>query len=514
MFQILLLARVSDQKGRVGPFITYCCFLPTYAPLVTALVVNRNALLAHFRPLHTARRRSNLEVIELTDSDGGSGPHGTGAILRNTTPMPKGSEDLIIISSDSESISSRSPTYARRRSAPTSYSAKKAHSTVPRRASDFITILDSDDNSRVTTSSVTQEHRQPTTRSITTVIGTQPGGGSELRSIFVPELATASVVDDEAANPDPDESMLGHSMDIGSRCASPVSPEPSLPPICSPSISPRRPDIDDTLEAVPDLDRWNSATQVCEESCGVKRVQVDADVATEQHNGNKDGRENLQDPLGSETIACSNISSSNKLSQNTAADQKPGTTPGQAQEVPSISTEFVLPDVSSYSVRFNRLESSQSSFFSRAFGPSTSIQTASVPLISKKSITEKTAPDNCTSVKAQVPKLDRAVLLSVTGLPTEVAKDHPGAEYPSQTSTRAPGALLSAFWIREFHSSIQGTRPITFRTTLGCATPSQVSNTTIEIDVCHSGRTLPLDEFQPTNSPTNQTATSFKRISR
>ncbi|KIN96884.1 hypothetical protein M404DRAFT_926322 [Pisolithus tinctorius Marx 270] len=329
--------------------------------------------------------------------------------------MSKGSRDLIIISSGSEGNCPRSPVRVRRRSAPIFRSTKKAPSTVPRRASDFITILDSDDDNPVATSSVTQEHRPSTTTTLSasTTVEAQPEGSSELQSISVSELGSL-------ANADPDGSMADYDMDIGPCFASPASSMPSPPRTCSLPTSPRRPDIDDTLDRAfgdidldpgnvgndmadtdLDVDRRHPAAGACEERRGVMGVQVNADVAVEEHGGNKDAREDLQDFPGSKTIALSCINSSSKsseLSSNTTGGRMPDTTFALPRKVPSISKEFVLPDVSSYSVRFNRPENSQSSFFSRAFGPSTSIQTASTPLISK-SIIEMIAPDDGTSVK-------------------------------------------------------------------------------------------------------------------
>ncbi|KAI6123958.1 hypothetical protein EV401DRAFT_1216934 [Pisolithus croceorrhizus] len=80
-------------------------------PKRRALVVNRNTLLTHSRPLDTARRRSNPEVIELSDSDGRRGSHGTGVAVRNCTTTSNCSEDPIVISSDSEGDSPRSPAH-------------------------------------------------------------------------------------------------------------------------------------------------------------------------------------------------------------------------------------------------------------------------------------------------------------------------------------------------------------------------------------------------------------------
>lgn len=118
-----------------------------------------------------------------------------------------------------------------------------------------------------------------------------------------------------------------------------------------------------------DVDGWNSTTRARKERRGVKDVQVDADLAAEEYGGNKDGRKNPQDSPGSKTITCSSIKSSNKvgiasyetlvplrsstqtqsskLSSNSTTGQMPGTAP---RKVPSISTEFMLPDVCSYLV--------------------------------------------------------------------------------------------------------------------------------------------------------------------
>lgn len=79
-----------------------------------------------------------------------------------------------------------------RRSAPIIHKAKKAHSTVSRRVSDFIAILDSDDDGPAAMSSFTEEHRQPTTTALCvsiTIVGILPEGSLQLRCMT---LVTAS----------------------------------------------------------------------------------------------------------------------------------------------------------------------------------------------------------------------------------------------------------------------------------------------------------------------------------
>lgn len=74
--------------------------------------------------------------------------------------------------------------------------------------------------------------------------------------------------------------------------------------------------------------------------------------------------------------------------------------------------------------------------FLPCLGPSASIQTVSKPLISEKSITEKTAPHHGTCVEAQAPKPDRAV-----DLPMEPAMGHLVLKIPH----KHPRVLLRHF---------------------------------------------------------------------
>ncbi|KAI6027567.1 hypothetical protein BKA83DRAFT_243351 [Pisolithus microcarpus] len=497
--QILLLARVCGRKGTVSLITTYRLIHSHVRPLVTALVVNRNALLTHVRPLDTARRRSNPEVIELTDSDGRRGSHGTSAVLGDYTTMSNCSKDPIVISSDSEGNSPRFPARMRRRSAPTFHSAKKSHST-PRCGRDFITILDSDDDHTVAPLSVTQENRQSTTAApsvSTTIIGTQPMGSSEPRPISVSEAESSLIIKD-AANPDPVGSMPEYDMDVGSCPASPAFPEPSPPRTCSPSSSPGRLCINDTRTYVLvlvnqltgmttvdlpfgdiddiDLDLGNADDDVADAGLdmdvdgiyeqnltearndrrGVMDLKVNGDVAAKEPCENMGSREIPQVSLGLKTIARSSIKSSDKVGTASHDHLVPLESSTQAQSsklssettiglllgaVPSVPKEFVLPDVSSYSVRFNRPESSQSSFFSRAFGSNTSTPAITMPLISKESIIEETASRSGAVVEVQAPKPNREGLLLVAGLSSESTKEHSGAEDLSQSPTSGLAAL-------------------------------------------------------------------------
>ncbi|KAI5989009.1 hypothetical protein EDD15DRAFT_1329131 [Pisolithus albus] len=169
-------------------------------------------------------------------------------------------------------------------------------------------------------------------------------------------------------------------------------------------------------------------TEAREDWRGVKDLKVNGDVATQELCENMGSREIPQVSLGPKTIARSSIKSSDKLSSETTIGLTLGT-------VPSVPKEFVLPDVSSYSVRFNRPESSQSSFFSRAFGSNTSTPAVSVPLISKESKIEETA--SCSGAVVEAPEPIGEGLVPVAGLSTESAKEHSGTQDLSQSPLSA-----------------------------------------------------------------------------
>ncbi|KAI6138051.1 hypothetical protein BKA82DRAFT_32841 [Pisolithus tinctorius] len=412
-------------------------------PKRKAHVVNRNALLAHFRPLDSARRRSDPGVIELIDSGRGRGPCCTGAVIGSSTIMSKACEDLMVISSGSEGNSPCWPARVGRRSAPIIHKAKKAHSTVSRRVSDFIAILDSDDDGPAAMSSFTEEHRQPTTTALSvsiTIVGILPEGSLQLRCLT---LVTASP------------------LRMRQKILTPMAQRLATTSTLAPAVLHQGPDVDDILHRPfgdidldlsnanndmadtnmnMDVDGWNSTTKARKERRGVKDVQVDADLAAEEYGGNKNGRKNPQDSPGSKTITCSSIKSSNK------------------------------------------------------------VRIASYELCNGTSGAEN-PPQTSTS--------------SLAALSVSSAKSIPGrmtTEATSSTTTKEIEAPLSAFWIQEFHSSILGARPVTFRATLGCPTPNQVSQTTITIDVCHPRRTITLDHFLHTNLPTMHISTSFAKV--
>ena len=322
------------------------------------------------RPLERARRRSAPEVIELSDSEPGNTAGGSASVSRKANVVSKRPEDPIIISSSSDGMS------------PLHSSAKKPRSKrksdcprSPPRDVDVI-VLDSDED----TSGLLSKAPIPHMRTLELPRSAESPRSrvqAEKEGLPAPEN-TRSDLNVPDFYPTYEEDM-----NLGNPATPPASTEPEPEPIhISSSVSPVRPEASNAPEGVhEEYANPQAAVDAIDRAFG----HIDLDVS-----GGDGVDANVEmdvDPSPPERHVQSPPPAHSSPRTNAAAPQGPDMAPAKVPQtlhsvpapLPRVPT-YVVPDISSLNVRFNRPESSHNTFFSRALGQNTTaLATSKIP---------------------------------------------------------------------------------------------------------------------------------------
>lgn len=397
----------------------------TYA----AVPLHPDSLLRDDRPLNRARRRSAPEIIELSDSEPGNAAQGSSIVPKSTNTVAEGPKDPIVISSSSDGRSPlNSPSASRRPSAKKPQNKRKLDRPCsPPRGVDVITISDSGEDTSAPSSKVPIMPHHSTTRTF------------ELSSVEIhPRVQEGPPAPDNSRFdldiPEFHSSPIGttheEDMDFGAPATPPALAEPEPEPLhISSSISTARPEASDVPRSVREgyvtpqaavdaIDRAFGGIDL--ELAGGDGYAVNANVDMDVEPSPPEHRVQALVPVRSPSPRTAVAAPQSSEVPPTQVSQSLRTVPK-----PPRTQTFVVPDISTFNVRFKRPESSQHSFFSRAFSQNATTQATS------KAITSKTNTSH----------LSWNAALAEEQIPTQLRKDSPAAS-PKEGSS--PGPLLES----------------------------------------------------------------------